>query len=108
MGGLSDARRGAGAGAVTIPSMTATFDDEGPGEHDAHLLDHDLGENDTVACASCGRTVLAFAERCPHCGHDYRSEAWCEPGADGKSRLWLWVAAGLAAVLVLLVIGGVW
>ena len=47
---------------------------EGPGEHDAHLLDDD--GDDTTSCPSCGCQVWAFAESCPQCGVIFRGEAW--------------------------------
>lgn len=70
-------------------------DPDGPGEHDAHLLDD--SETDIVPCPRCGKGVLAEAERCHRCGAEFRQEAWlAAEGAGLKAAVW-----ALAAILVL-------
>jgi endogenous inhibitor of DNA gyrase (YacG/DUF329 family) len=81
--------------------------DEGPGEHDRHLMDD--AEGDTVACARCGRMVWAQAQRCPHCGVHFAGEAWefRPAGARRWGGLPRWaVVTGLvlAAILILLAV----
>lgn len=78
-------------------------DPEGPGEHDAHLLDDDDdGDEDESPCPACGRMVWAQAQQCPHCGEWFAGEAWERQAAGGKPRptLWWWVAAVLVVVLL--------
>lgn len=78
--------------------MTRTFfDDEGPGEHDAHLLDDDA--NDTVPCPRCGRQILAWADRCHRCGEYLGTEAW---RAQRPARRAIWVVAAGLVVLAML------
>ncbi len=48
--------------------------DEGPGEHDSHLMDDD--PSDTTPCARCGKDIWAYAQRCHHCGVHFSCEAW--------------------------------
>ena len=83
--------------------------DEGPGEHDTHLMDDDLDQ--TVDCAHCGRPVWDYAQRCPHCGVHYSGEAWQfrYDGEDGEHqgtsrRWWWWLAAALAAAGLILIL----
>ena len=75
--------------------------DEGPGEHDAHLMDDDLEQ--TVPCARCGEHVWSYTQRCPHCGVHYSGEAWQFELHDGRkqhtSSRWCWL------IVVLLVLG---
>lgn len=76
--------------------------DEGPGEHDAHLMDD--GGDDTAACPKCGGEVWAHAHRCDHCGVHFTGEAWHGEIAGGEpSRSWVWWAA--VAVLIAFLIG---
>ncbi len=49
-------------------------DYEGPGEHDAHLMD--AGDDSTVTCPKCKKEVWAKATQCPHCKIHYAGEAW--------------------------------
>ena len=84
--------------------------DEGPGEHDAHLMDDNPDQ--MVACARCGDPVWAYAQRCPKCGIHYSGEAWQFRYDDesGRPRLavgrWWWLAAALAAAgLAIIAIG---
>ncbi len=80
--------------------------DEGPGEHDAHLMDDDLEE--TVPCAHCGREVWAYAQRCPQCGTHFSGEAWQFQYQDGgrqkSGRSWRWLVVVLLLVLAMLFI----
>ncbi len=48
--------------------------DEGPGEHDAHLMDG--GDDSSVLCPKCQEEVWARATQCPHCKIHYAGEAW--------------------------------
>ena len=75
------------------------FDPEGPGEHDHHLLDDDEQQvNDYVACPKCGQQILAFAERCGHCGQWFEEgEAW---QAEHGGSLPPWLMATGVIVLV--------
>ena len=89
-------RRHAGP-AYTQPMPRTFFDDEGPGEHDVHLLDDD--ENDTVPCPHCGKQILAWADRCHRCGVDLGTEAW---KADPPRAKLAWVImSGLVIVAML-------
>jgi predicted amidophosphoribosyltransferase len=47
---------------------------EGPGEHDAHLMDDDLSE--TVTCPRCGDDIWAYSQQCEQCGLHFQGEAW--------------------------------
>jgi uncharacterized protein (DUF983 family) len=77
----------------------AYFDeDEGPGEHDAHLLDDHDG-NDMSPCPRCGRAILAWADRCHHCGEHLGREAWLAE-RPGRRGVWL-IAAGLVIFAML-------
>lgn len=76
------------------------FDVEGPGEHDAHLLDHDEGENDTTPCPECGAELLAFADCCYACGAQFEQEAWLVHGEGRWPRLG--IAGAVAAIAGLL------
>lgn len=78
----------------------AYFDDEGPTEHDAHLLDDgpDAG-NDTVPCPRCRREILAFADRCPWCGESFGREAWL---AQRSPKRVIWLIAAVLAVAAML------
>ena len=84
--------------------------DEGPGEHDAHLMDDDPQQ--TVPCARCGEHVWAYAQRCPNCGVHYSGEAWQFRYDDGgaprgsATRWWWWLAAALAAAALLIIATG--
>ncbi len=74
--------------------------DEGPGEHDAHLVDDedaydDDGEAELVPCPACGKMVLATAERCHRCGEHFAREAWLVQPSR-QQAVW-----GVAAVLVI-------
>jgi len=79
--------------------------DEGPSEHDAHLMDDDPAE--TVPCARCGRQVWAYAQRCQHCGVHFLGEAWQFKSAGGATthprRPWLWLIVGLCVLAMLLI-----
>jgi DNA-directed RNA polymerase subunit RPC12/RpoP len=78
------------------------FDPEGPGAHDEHLLDDDTEHNDYVDCVQCGARILAFAERCPQCGHWFEAgEAWRQEEEAGFPR-WLMITAGLVVVALVL------
>ena len=71
--------------------------DEGPGEHDAHLLDDDLEQ--TVPCARCGAHVWSHTQRCPQCGVHFSGEAWQFEYRDGgrkhTSSRWWWLIVAL-------------
>lgn len=73
------------------------FDDEGPGEHDVHLLDDDV--NDTVACPHCGKQILAWADRCHRCGTYLGVEAW-RAERPGPRIVWM-AAVGLVIAAML-------
>ncbi len=78
------------------------FDDEGPGEHDAHLLDRPgVEDNDYVPCPNCGDEILAYADRCHHCGTELAGEAWTvEPR---HTRAW-WLAVAVAALMAFVIV----
>jgi len=78
------------------------FDEEGPGEHDAHLIDHDEGENDTTPCPRCGTELLAFADRCHRCGAAFEQEAWL---AHGEGR---WPRLSVVAVVLVIAALAIW
>jgi ribosomal protein L32 len=79
------------------------FDPEGPGEHDHHLLDDDTEANDYVNCAQCGEQILAFAERCPSCGHFFtEGEAWQH--AEDEAGLPKWLIGVVALVVIALLL----
>ena len=89
--------------------MHAAFDDEldeGPGEHDAHLMDDDPGE--TVPCARCGKPVWTYAQRCQHCGVHFAGEAWqFKPAGEAirhPRRLLLWLIIGLCVLAMLMIV----
>ncbi len=67
------------------------YDDEGPGEHDAHLLRDD--SQDLTPCPACGKYVWAYATRCHHCDAQFTGEAWSVQQQDVEGshayRLWL-------------------
>lgn len=79
----------------------AYFDeDEGPGEHDAHLLDDGpLAENDVVPCPACGKSILAAADRCYRCGEHFGREAWL---VERSSKRALWVVAAALVIAAML------
>ncbi|MFA9479684.1 hypothetical protein ACERK3_15455 [Phycisphaerales bacterium AB-hyl4] len=79
-----------------LMSKDGYFDDEGPGEHDAHLFDRDDGENDTTPCPKCGTELLAFADRCYHCGELFPTEAW---QAHSETR---WSRVGIAVCILIM------
>ena len=74
--------------------------DEGPGEHDLHLMDDDPEE--TVPCARCGRKIWSYVQRCPHCGVHFSGEAWefRFAGAGARPPVWLCVVIGLIVVAI--------
>jgi len=75
--------------------------DEGPGEHDAHLMDED--EPDTVKCVSCRRWISAHTEQCPHCGVYFAGEAWQQQIAgEAAPRAW-WRWAAIVALIAFVV-----
>ena len=75
--------------------------DEGPGEHDAHLMNED--ESDTVKCVSCGRPIWAEAEQCPKCGVYFAGEAWQQQVAgESAPRVW-WRWAAVVALIAFVV-----
>lgn len=83
------------------------LDPEGPGEHDAHLLDDD-GEPDLVTCPECGAAVSAYTEICHKCGYAFPSgEAWKNEGVPGRQNPWtpriVFVCVG--GLILLLLIG---
>jgi DNA-directed RNA polymerase subunit RPC12/RpoP len=80
------------------------FDPEGPGQHDHHLLDDDDEQsNDYVDCPKCGERILAFAERCPACGHYFEAgEAWQAATEEAGFPRWLGAVALLALVAFVL------
>ena len=77
-------------------------DPEGPGEHDAHLLDDD--EPDLAPCAACGRTLQALATRCPWCGVAFEGQAWegrvAGGGGGAAARSGVVIAAVVVAALL--------
>jgi len=85
------------------------FDPEGPGAHDHHLLDDDDEQaNDYVNCAKCGERILAFAERCPACGHYFEEgEAWQAASDEAGFPRWVGPIVGvvLLAFIAWLVLG---
>lgn len=76
-------------------------DDEGPSEHDAHLIDDEDSDaiEDTVPCPACGKEVLAFAEHCHHCGEYFAGEAWMAQ-RSAKQGLWTLVGVLVAAAML--------
>jgi len=86
-------------------------DPEGPGEHDAHLLDD--ADEGTVPCPECGEPVWAEAEKCPHCGtwisHDVAGQVR-PAGGRAVKPWWWWVAiiVLLAAFFWLVNVGRPW
>jgi len=80
--------------------------DEGPGEHDVHLMDDDLEQ--TVACAHCGDQVWSYTQQCPHCGVHFAGEAWEFEYRDGRklhpSRRWWWLIVLLLALGLLTIV----
>jgi hypothetical protein len=83
---------------------------EGPGEHDRHLMDD---AEETVACAHCGRQIWAYAPRCPHCGVHFSGEAWefhpAGAGRSGRIRAWVVITAVLlVAVIILMGVLRIW
>lgn len=79
--------------------------DEGPGEHDAHLLDDDLGQ--TVPCPRCGGQVWEYAQRCPHCGVHFTGEAWefeVNKGEKPRRRRLLWILAAILVIVAILLL----
>jgi DNA-directed RNA polymerase subunit RPC12/RpoP len=78
------------------------FDPEGPGEHDQHLFDSDTEANDYVNCPNCRERILAFAERCPECGHWFtEGEAWQEADEAGFPRSFVYAAGAVVVALLL-------
>lgn len=80
--------------------------DEGPGKHDAHLMDDDLSE--TVICPRCGEHIWAYSQRCEHCGVHFQGEAWQYDAASDPStptgRIWpIIVALVIIAMLFWLI-----
>ena len=77
---------------------------EGPGDHDAHLMDDDTEE--TVACPRCGEHVWAYAQRCDYCGVHYSGEAWQfdSDGGTTDSNPWFWPVVVAMLVLAILII----
>ncbi len=69
--------------------------DEGPGEHDTHLMADD--PSDTTPCARCGEEIWAYSQRCHHCGLHFSGEAWqFTPAGEAQAPVrqwWRWVAA---------------
>ena len=90
--------------AAFCPFIVNDYDeiDEGPGEHDAHLMDDD--PTDTVACPRCGKHVWSYSQRCHHCGTHYSGEAWQFDGGDvpGRRTGWRWLIVIVLAALLLL------
>jgi len=79
------------------------FDAEGPGSHDSHLLDDDTEQNDYVPCAQCGEQILAFAERCPACGHWFAAgEAWQAASPEAGFPRWVVVTGAIVLVALLM------
>lgn len=74
--------------------------DEGPGEHDTHLMDDDMSE--TVPCAKCGEEIWANAQQCKYCGVHFSGEAWQfdKQAGDGVGGWWPWVVALLILSLL--------
>ena len=77
---------------------------EGPGEHDAHLMDDDPSEQ--VPCARCGESIWAYAQRCPACGVYFSGEAWqfqpAGPKATGRLSWWHVLVVGLIVAALLM------
>lgn len=78
-------------------------DDEGPGEHDAELLDEDeaseLTEQDLARCPHCRKAVSAHATECHRCGASFGKEAWL---VDHPARAGLWLLAVILLLMALL------
>lgn len=97
-------------GVRSLPFNVNDYDriNEGPGEHDAHLMDDD--QTETVVCPRCGKHVWAYSQRCHHCGVHFRGEAWQFDGADVRAhrtgRRWLIVI--ILVVLALLLFTVFW
>ena len=63
-------------------------------------LVYDDGDEDTVDCPSCGRSVYEDADLCPHCGQWLLGDS---PAAK-RSHGWFWpvmVALLIAVILVM-------
>lgn len=84
------------------------YDDDGPGEHDEHLLDEHDHAGDLVPCPVCGKSIWAHASRCHHCGHEFAGEAWQGIALGQASPLWTVTALIVAGAIVLLLIWGFW
>ncbi len=79
------------------------YDPDGPGEHDAHLMDDDPTQ--TVQCPKCGKHIWAYAQQCDHCGVHFQGEAWQFDAATDSStpsgRLW-------TIIVVLIILALLW
>jgi len=79
--------------------------DQGPGEHDTHLMDGD--EPDTVSCFCCGKQIYSYGSACKHCGARFKGEAWqceLEGSASGLSKIYQLGGAALLLVFIWLVL----
>ena len=77
--------------------------EEGPGEHDAHLMDDD--ETETVDCPRCGQAIWAYTQRCDYCGVNFSGEAWQFEIADEDRRpLLFWPAVVIVVIVVVVVL----
>ena len=71
-------------------------EDEGPLESDLREPGEEDG-TELTPCPSCGEPIYEDAERCPRCGQYVLPQ----PAAGGRGR-WLWAAAILAGLALLL------
>jgi hypothetical protein len=67
-------------------------DDEFPDDES----DRENDGTDVVPCPHCGREVAEDAPRCPHCGD------WITTQAGSGGRRWVWAAAAIGLVMVIL------
>jgi hypothetical protein len=80
--------------------------DDGPGEHDARLLDDDPAE--TTPCPRCGKYLWAYTQQCHHCGEHFPGEAWqSAPTGKAKVPVGMWWPT-IAVLVVMAIVLAMW